>query len=412
MIRRLKLKFIILSMTTLLVMLTAIVASMNIISYNSIAAEADQIVSVLSENKGKFPEPHKKEQSTMLEHMSPEIPYESRYFWVLMDTSGNIVQAETSKITSVSTADAIDFAKEINNNDKKSGFISFYRYNVSQENNNMRITFLDCRRDLDSFNSFRSASIAMAAAGYVIVFFVIIFFSGRIVRPVAEIYSKQKRFITDAGHEIKTPLAIINANADILEMEYGENESISDIKDQIKKLSDLTNELICLARMEESGNSIIMSDINISNIAKETIHEFKAPAQMKNIEFFCNIQPELTMKGEKKAISQLFSVLIDNSIKYAPENSIISVDLRKENKVLSLHILNISKTPINSNELTHVFDRFYRPDLSRSNETGGYGIGLSIAKVIVNSHKGRIRAWTPDGKSFHITITFPATTQN
>ena len=155
-----------------------------------------------------------------------------------------------------------------------------------------------------------------------------------------------------------------------------------------------------------------MSDINISNIAKETIHEFKAPAQMKNIEFFCNIQPELTMKGEKKAISQLFSVLIDNSIKYAPENSIISVDLRKENKVLSLHIVNISKTPINSNELTHVFDRFYRPDLSRSNETGGYGIGLSIAKVIVNSHKGRIRAWTPDGKSFHITITFPATTQN
>ncbi|MBQ8724039.1 MAG: two-component sensor histidine kinase, partial [Oscillospiraceae bacterium] len=229
MIRRLKLKFIVLSMATLLGLLAVIVTGMNIISYNSVIEETDQVLVLLSRNKGRFPEPGKKEEPPVPSHMSPEIPYDSRYFWVLMDDSGNIVQAETSKIKSVSTADAIEFANEIAAKGRDRGFIDIYRYDCFNENGSVRITFLECRRELTNFRNFLWASVLMAAAGYLIAFVVILFFSGLIIKPLAESYDKQKRFITDAGHEIKTPLTIINANAELLEMEYGENECIDDI---------------------------------------------------------------------------------------------------------------------------------------------------------------------------------------
>lgn len=408
MIKKLKLRFIILSMTTLLVLLSVIVTGMNVISYSAIADEADEVVSIISENKGSFPEPKKKDDQPVPKHMSPEIPYESRYFWVLIDSYDNIVQVETSRIASVSTSDAIEFSRQARAESRDSGFTGNYRYNIFQENENIRISFLDCRRDLEGFRSFVTASIGMSVIGYIVVFFVILFFSGRIVRPVAESYSKQKRFITDAGHEIKTPLTIINANADVLEMEVGENECINDIRDQALKLSDLTNELIYLARMEEGWDPVSMAELNLSELAEKVIHAFNAPAQMKKIEFYCNIHPELIMKCEQKAMEHLFMILLDNAIKYSPEESIISVDFRREGKLFNLHIVNAASDRIDSSELGHIFDRFYRPDLSRNAETGGHGIGLSVAKVIVNSHKGKIHAWTPDEKAFHITVTLPA----
>ncbi len=407
MIKRLKLRFIILSMTTLLILLAVIVTGMNVISYNAVTAEADEVVELLSHNKGKFPPPLPHGEHSMPEHMSPEIPYESRYFWVLLDGYGNVIQAETSKIASISTADAIDFAKNIYNKNKATGCIKTYRYRVFNESEGTRITFLDCSNDLKSFRSFTIASIVMSIAGYIIVFFVIFFVSGKILRPIAESYDKQKLFITDAGHEIKTPLTIINANADVLEMDTGKNECISDIKQQTKRLAALTNDLIYLARMEEIGPTK-MSDTDLSSIISHTVDSFKALARTKNIEFYCNIQPSIHIKGERKALVQLITILIDNAIKYSPSGGILSLDFRRDGKTAKLHIVNSTEQKLERRELEYVFDRFYRTDRSRNTETGGYGIGLSVAKAIVASHKGKIEAWTPDEKSFHITSVFPS----
>lgn len=407
MIRKLKIKFIVLSMTALLGLLTVIVSGMNIISYNSVIEETDQVLSLLSKNKGRFPEPEQKEEPPVPKHMSPEVPYDSRYFWVLLDDSGNIIQAETSKIKSVSTSDAIEFANTITENRKKRGFIDIYRYDCFDENGSTRITFLECRRELTNFRNFLSASIIMAASGYIIFFFVILFFSGRIIKPVSESYDKQKRFITDAGHEIKTPLTIINANADLLEMEYGENECIDDILDQTKRLTNLTNDLVYLARMEESEGSAVSEDVNLSELLSKAARLFKAPALTKKTDMFINIQPDIIIKGESRAVERLVNILIDNALKYSPCESIVSIDCRRENRYVNLHIVNSSVAPINKDELLHVFDRFYRTDTSRSSETGGHGIGLSAAKAIVAAHKGKIEAWTPDGNAFHITVLLP-----
>lgn len=407
MIKKLKIKFSILSAISILALLLVIVAGMNIINYNSVVKEADDVLSLLSKNKGAFPDFKGGKGEKLPPNMSPELPYESRYFSVLLNASGNVIQSETSRIASIDIGKAIEYAKEAANVSDTRGFIGNFRFVRYSEGNNFRITFLDCGRKLDSFNSFLFASISMAFIGFLIVVFVIVFFSGKIIRPIAESYEKQKRFITDAGHEIKTPLTIINANVDILEMELGQNECLEDIQQQTKRLTELTNNLVYLARMEEAENNMPMIEFPISEVVHDTAAPFKILAYTQNKEFEFNIQPMLSIKGNDKAIEQLVSILMDNALKYCPGGGRICLDLIKQNKSVNLTVFNTSATEISNDRLGFVFDRFYRTDLSRNSETGGYGIGLSIAKAIVAAHGGKIQASTKDGQSFQITASFP-----
>ena len=407
MIRRLKIKFIILSMTSLLVLLAVIVAGMNVVNYHSVVKEADDVLAILSKNKGNFPEFDKMKDNREPPHFSPELPYESRFFSVLLNDSGDVIQVETSRIASVDTGKAIQYAQEIMNAKKERGFVEKFRFAKSMEENRVRVTFLDCGRKIDSFRDFLGASMGMAVGGLVMVFFAILFFAGRILRPVSESYEKQKRFITDAGHEIKTPLTIIQGNTDILEMELGSNECLVDIQQQVKRLTALTNDLVYLARMEESEHTLKMIEFSVSDVVYETGLSFRTLAQSQNKEFLCNIQPMLSMKGNESGIQQLVSILMDNALKYSPQGGTIVLSLKKQNRWLCLTVFNTTGTVLDKESLSHIFERFYRRDMSRNSETGGHGIGLSVAKAIVSAHGGKIQAWTRDGNSFQIMATFP-----
>ena len=341
-------------------------------------------------------------------NMSPETPYESRYFSVFLNEFGEIVNTETSKIASIDSETAAAYAQTVINKQSEQGFIDEYRYVVRAEPNGLRITFLDCGRNLAAFHNFLAASTGMALIGYVVVFFIVFFFAGRIIRPIAESYAKQKQFITDAGHEMKTPLTIISANADILEMEIGTNESLTDIQQQTERLKSLTNDLVMLTRMEESGDTMQKIAFPISEVVAEAAHPFRALALQQGKEFVCDIQPMLSLNGNDKAIQQLVSVLMDNALKYSPPGGTIALHLAKQNKAIYLSVFNTAETEINRESLSHVFDRFYRTDASRNSETGGHGIGLSIAKAIVTAHNGKIQATTQDGRSFQVTAIFPA----
>ncbi len=407
MIKKLKLKFIVLSMTALFVLLLLIVVGMNIINYNSVVKEADGILHIISQNKGEFPDYGNNKEERMRPDMSPELPYESRYFSVLLNESGGVIYTDTGHVAAVDSEAAIEYAGLAidKNNDK--GFVGDFRFLCQREDNAIRITFLDCQRKMDSFGKFLMASAGMASAGFVIAFFVIFFFAGRIIHPVAESYEKQKRFITDAGHELKTPITIINADVDVMEMEVGKNEFLEDIQLQTKRLTSLTNNLVLLARMEEAGNSMQMIDFPVSEIVADTAMPFKTLAHTQEKEFICNIQPMLSMCGNDKAIRQLVSILMDNALKYSPHGGKISLDFVRHNRMLSLIVFNTTETEISQDNLSYVFDRFYRTDQSRNSETGGHGIGLSVAKAIVTAHGGKIQAWTKDGHSFGITVLMP-----
>jgi signal transduction histidine kinase len=210
------------------------------------------------------------------------------------------------------------------------------------------------------------------------------------MKPFIENNEKQKRFITDAGHEIKTPLAIISANTDVLELSGGNNEWISSIRNQITRLDKLVKNLMTLSRLEEDYTRRMFSEFDISEAVAHMSEPFAAVASAAGKSFHMNIQQGIRFKGDESGIEQVVSTLIDNAIKYSNEDGNIKINLSVIKKGIMLEVSN-SVNSLDYTNLDKLFDRFYRSENSRARETGGYGIGLSIAKSIVEAHHGRIK---------------------
>lgn len=406
MIQKIKLRFIALAMAALLLLLAAIVTGMNIINYNTIVNESDVILEVLAQNAGVFPEHFSPKKRTFPYPITLETPYESRYFSILVSIDGEILNADMRQIKAVTIEDAAYYADLALQSRFDQDFIENYRFHRAKEGNIIRLTFLDCGRKLDSYHSFLISSILMAVAGYISFFFVILFFSEKLLKPVTESYEKQKQFITDAGHEIKTPLAIIQADVDVLEMEHGSNEWLDGIRSQITRLTSLTSDLIYLSRMEEADTSMPMIEFPFSDVVSETAMAFQGVAQTQNKTFVCNVLPMISYEGNEKSIRQLVNILMDNALKYSPEGGTISLTVQKQSRQIKLSVYNTTEEPIDKGSIKHLFDRFYRADSSRSQSKGGYGIGLSVAKAIMQAHNGKISAITKDGTSLEITAVF------
>ncbi|MCC8181394.1 MAG: HAMP domain-containing histidine kinase [Clostridiales bacterium] len=418
MIRRLRVKFIAMSMVSLLVVLLAIMGSVNLVNYREIVEDADQVLTILADNNGAFPRQENQKEGDgtappsdsgqgKLREMSPELPYESRYFSVLLNNEGEVETVDTGKIAAVDTSAAIEYAQEAVSRGAERGFISNYRYAVTSDESGTRVTFLDCGRNLTTFTTFLKASCGISAVGLAAVLLLMILFSGRIIRPVAESYDKQRQFITNAGHELKTPLTIIDADAEVLEMDIGENEWLQDIRRQTDRLAKLTNALIALSRMEEGESQFQMIDFPISDVVGEAAQSFQALAKTQNKQFESRIQPMLTLHGDENAIRQLTVILLDNALKYSPEESEISLTLEQSGRNLRLLVRNTAEG-VTQESLEHIFDRFYRGDPSRSsNQVEGHGIGLSIAQMIVNAHKGKNAASLQNGDTLLMTVTLP-----
>ena len=407
MIKKLRIKFIALSMFSLLLVLFIIMGSINILNYQDIIKDADSVLSILKSNNGAFPkmeEPRGKHDSP--KPLSPETPYESRFFSVLMSREGVVISVDTGKIAAVDTATAMEYAESLWERQENQGFIGDYRYTFQETDEGTRIIFLDCGRTLSTFRSFLFTSCGISLLGLLAVFTLLALLSGRIITPFSESYEKQKRFITDAGHELKTPLTIIDADADILSMEFGENEWIQDIQNQTKRLTSLTNDLILLARMDEGTKQVQKIDFPFSDLASEMVQSFQALALQQNKTFSSRIQPMLSLCGDEKSLRQLLSILLDNALKYSDPEGAISLSLEKSGKSIRLTVFNTVEK-ISPESLPHLFERFYRADPSRNSQTGGYGIGLSIAKAIVTSHKGKITASSPDGRSLQVVVVLP-----
>lgn len=413
MIRALRKKFILACMFSLTLVLFVILGGVNFVSYRKVVEDADAILQVLSVNRGTFPKvfdrrPEGEQHLLGGRELTPETPYESRYFSVLLDETGQVIQTETQQIAAVDGETAGEYGQEVWEKGKQEGFLGNYRYMVWQEGVGSRIIFLDCSRSLSSFRNTLLSSGAIALGGLAAVLVLLLFLSKRIVRPVAESYEKQKQFITDAGHELKTPLTIIGADADLAEMECGENQWIQDIRRQTQRLTELTQDLIYLSRMEEEGLHFQSIDFPLSDVAEEMAHSFLPLAQNQEKRLDIAVQPMLSFRGDEKSLRQLRSILLDNALKYSPQGGELFFRLEKQGKNILLSVSNTTNQPIQKEELCHLFDRFYRTDPSRNSQTGGYGLGLSIARSIVTAHKGKIRAESPRESFLTIQVTLPA----
>ena len=407
MIKKLRIKLTLVSMLSLLLVLLVIVGSINLLNVRRMVAEADALLDIVSANDGRLP---RQDEISDWEggpaYSSPEVPYESRYFFVLLDADGSVLDADTGQIAAVDQDTAAAYAQTAAASGHIRGFVGAYRYIVQQEEDGVRVSFLDCGRRIDMCRSFALSSLWISILGLMAVFVLVMLASGRIIRPVAESYEKQKQFITDAGHEIKTPLAIIDADAGLIEMENGTNGWLQDIQTQVKRLTGLTNDLIYLARTEEAQGQVEMIDFPLSDMVEEQVHSFQALAVQKNKRFVSHIQPMLTLHGDEKMIGQLVSILLDNAGKYADEGGEIRVMLERQGRAVHLSVFNTVES-ISQQEISRLFDRFYRTDRSRNSKTGGYGIGLSIASAVAAAHRGKILASSRDGRSLLITVILP-----
>ena len=412
MINKLKRKFVILATVFMLVLMTALLLIMNSINYYAIISESDSILDMLSQpdapflNTRQLPEKPAQFDDFVPPGMSPEVPYESRFFVVTVSADGEILQSDFSRIISVDDETATAYISRALESSRTRGFIEEFRFAKTTDGSETRVLFLDCGRKLDAFRAFLWTSVGVGLLGCVIVFAAFMLTAGRIVAPIAESYEKQKRFISDAGHEIKTPLTIINANVDLLELD-GEKEELTDIRQQTERLTELTNNLVLLSKMEESEHTLRKVEIPLSDLVSETAGAFRAPAAARHIDTAVQVTPDLTINGSPDAIRQLVSILMDNAIKYTPAGGALSVALTVHRKTAVLTVVNTTQEPLNEKDLQHVFDRFYRIDASRNSETGGHGIGLSIAKAIVDAHAGSITATTTNGSDFRITVALP-----
>lgn len=412
MIRKLRIKLVIASLLSLLLVLLVLFCAIGILNYRKTVKDADSILAILQENDGSFPMKDHGKSDVLREEppreaspFSAELPYESRYFSVFLTEDGEIISVNTGKIAAVDTTTAIDYAQTVVRDGHTRGFVEDYRYIVYTQEEETHVIFLDYGREMSSFRSFLFTSAGVSITGLLAVTFLLIFLSGRIVKPFSENYEKQKQFITDAGHELKTPLTIIDADAEVLEMDVGENEWLSDIRMQTKRLAQLTSSLIQLSRMEEQP-LVEKIEFPLSDVVEETVETFQALAKTQNKNLSSRIQPMLSMNGDEKSIRQLVAILLDNVVKYSDDGGRIELTLEKQKSLIRISVFNTADS-VPRESLAYLFDRFYRADQSRNSRTGGYGLGLSIASAIVAAHKGRIQAATQDEKSLLLVISFP-----
>lgn len=444
MIKNLRKRFIFAAMASTFGVLFVIMSILNVANYVRMVSRADDTLEELADNNGQFDSrdfmkelmpdhkdrqlsPNSGESNENVavnqngseniqspenpgkkrgDKFSPETPFQTRYFSVVV-SDGIVISYNLDNIAAVDESDAESYADQIIDDGTDKGFIDIYRYMVADcddETGGSRIIFVDCRQEIESFKNTLVYSVGVSLLGFLAVFMLVLFWSKKIFKPVAESYEKQKRFITDASHEIKTPLTIIDANTEVIEMESGESEWTQNTRDQVKRLTALTNQMVALSKLDENPEPKEMTEFNLSDVAYEVIDHFVALSEVTGKKINMKIQDGITYKGNENSIRQLISILVDNAMKYAVQTESIDISLKRDGRKIRFMLRNLTDG-MQEGAQDILFERFYRPDSSRNSETGGSGIGLSLAKSIVEVHKGKITAKC-DGEGY---ITFLVT---
>ena len=424
MIKKLRLRFILASLLAVLVVLVAAIASIDIYNYVGIQNDAKKSLVLVVDQEKLYadPEPYSYDPGAYSYSYDPMNPggqgqggqggqqggwtwpgmgnYEKlmreHYFVVSFDENGDINYSDFMHVFSISEEEGKTLATEIYNKGTKGGVTKGFRYSRDKRNNNTYLAFIDIHERMTNYYDFVKSSIGISAIGYAVVAGLIVMASFFVFKTNEESYRKQKAFITNASHELKTPLTIINTDLEIIEMDNGKNEWTESIHDQVNRLTSMTNQLVILSRLDENDlKNYPFEDFSLSKLANECIEAFLPTYQKNNYEFAKNIEENIGMNGNKYLINELFYVFLDNALKYTKPNGEVGVRVSRNNKKVTIVFYNdvVENHQIDTNLL---FERFYRSPSTNKKE--GSGIGLSIAKEIVELHKGKISAIVKDNR--------------
>lgn len=394
MIRRLQLKIIAVILGTLLCVFAAVLIALNLSIYQTSVKRADDFMNSVLENDGFLfppkdtlkPKPGRRTPSLL---SSPEMMRAGRFFYAKIDKDRNIIELNLDMMFDFSTNDALNYVTSVLNSDREKGNIDNFSFLSAEKFYGRILVFAERSIEILLLEQLNKTSLWAIGIISLILVCLSAFLSKWIVDPVKASFDKQRRFVSDAGHELKTPLTIISANVDVLQNEIGENQRLAHIKAQSERMNGLVHDLLTLARTDEGQTNVIRTRFNLSSAILNTVLEFESRAFEEGKQYSYDIKANITWIGDEKQIKQLVSILIDNAIRYSDAKGKINVSLNTDGSHIRISVFNTG-IGVYDEKRNKIFERFYRTDESRSRETGGYGVGLSIAKSIVEAHKGKI----------------------
>lgn len=405
MIKKLRIKLVLVMTGSLLLIFAAVFLTVNLSMYNTSARDTENFMYMIAENDGFFLQ--RRNDFTgdpRYPGFNPDAMRARRFFYVKVDAQGDVFEANYDMMFDFSDIDASEYVSNALNSRKSSGKISRFSYFVEEKSYGKIAIFAERSVEMRMLEHLMNVSLIVAGITCVILFGLSVILSKWMAAPIKNAFEKQRRFISDANHELKTPLTIISANVDVLQNEIGNNPRFEHIRTQLTRMNKLIHHLLTLSKTEDSSAQMILSRFDLSKAMLSTVLEFESRAFEEDRKYTYDIQPGISYAGEEEKLKQLLTILIDNAIQHSVQNSEISVTLKEEAGRPRLSVYNTGMG-IKDTEKSRIFDRFYRSDDSRARETGGYGLGLSIVKSIVDAHKGKIRIAGEYGKWVEFIVT-------
>ncbi len=409
MISSLQKKFVRTAMVAVTVLMLLMLGAINLANILMVDRQVEKNLLLIAENEGVFPaDPMPRPQEV---GRGPKNEYDtflaSNFFVARFDAAGQVVLLDISRVASLTEDEATEMALRAYASQDWKGRMGRFRYVLrdSRMLPGQVAVFLDASGERHSYGQVLLLSVGIGVVCWVGMLLLVKLLAKRAIRPIAENMQRQKQFITNAGHEIKTPLAIIQANTEAMELYNGENKYSRNIRTQIIRLTGLTNNLLTLARMEE-GRPAAFSEVCLSQLLEESAQAFAEPMKLRSITLQTDISPEICISGDRTQLGQLISILLDNAAKYANEGGCIQLRLQRTDKHTQLSVAN-SVAALPQVPPEKLFDRFYRADDARTQISGGYGIGLSVAQAFMHAHGGSLTAAYEGADRICFTAQFP-----
>ncbi len=395
MIRNLRRRFILISAASIFVVFFGIFLLILIFSRVQMNRTMDTLTDAISSNDGVFPkfDPLEKRPPSQFPYsdvITAETQFSTRFFTVWLDDRQEIDRVNIDSISSISESEVENYVKRAVKERAERGWIADYRYKVVRTDTGSTMVFVNGAMNQNVTNRLLFTAFLVLLGSAVLILGLTIIISKRAVRPIADSYEKQKQFITDANHELKTPLTLILSNLDIVESEVGKNEWLDDIRSEGERMGLLINQMVTLSRMAESDTPLECTAFDLSGAVTDTVSEFQSLAAERNKTLTAALEPRVTYCGDEALIRRLTAILLDNALKYCDPGGRIQVTLSQRRHP----VLTVENTyaEVGTLELDRLFDRFYRADKART-FSGSFGVGLSIAQSIAKKHRGSITAY-------------------